>query len=462
MDDPSTTGPALTIDGLAELTATPVETLRAWQDLGLLSSRGAALSPEDVERVRLLQFVERRGVSPEAVAHAMEAQGDLLGDFVDSMLGGRRPGPALPVADAADATGLDPAVLQRLWVAAGLGDQDHADHDDLDAMRWLRTTLEAGLPEDALVQIVRVFADALGRVADAESRLFHHYVHERLRAEGLTGQELTAATRSVSQPLKGLIEPSLLYFHRIAFRRALREDLLVHLAEGATPPTEVPGEIEATILFVDLSGFTPLTEAMGDAAAARLMERFSNLVRGAALRWHGRVVKQIGDEFMLAFTDPASAVRCGLDIEAASIAEPQFPAVRMGAHAGLVLYREGDYVGATVNTAARVVAEAGRHQFLITTAVRTAVTDIPGVEVVACGTRQLKGLTATPELHDVHHIGPGRARATDPVCLMELDPASAAARLTWRGTYLRFCSDDCLRRFVAAPEHYTLTPPQVG
>ena len=455
MDDPSTTAGRLTVDELARMTATPVDMLRAWQRLGLLSSRSDALSALDVERVRLLRFVEGRGVDAETVARVSEAQGDLLGEFVDSLLGEHRPGPLVPLADAAEVAGLDPALLERLWVAAGLREQHHADPDDVEAMRWLGATVAAGLPADALVQIVRVFADALGRVADAEARLFHHYVHERLRADGLEGRELLAATRAVSQPLMGLIEPAVLYFHRVAFRRALGEDLLVHLAEGTTPPADVPGEIEATILFVDLSGFTPLTEAMGDDAAARLMERFSQLVRDAGLRCHGHVVKQIGDEFMLAFDDPASAVRCGLDIEAAAVAEPRFPAVRMGAHAGPLLYREGDYVGATVNTAARVVAAAGRHQFLVTAAIRAALTDVPGIEVIPHGARELKGIAGGLDLYEArraHHRGPHRV--TDPVCLMELDPAAAAARLTWRSTDLLFCSDDCLRLFAADPERY--------
>jgi class 3 adenylate cyclase len=345
-------------------------------------------------------------------------------------------------------------VLRRLWSAAGLGDQDEAYDDDVAALRALRAALDAGLPEDALLQIVRVFADALGRVADAETRLFHHYVHERLRADGLAGKELMAATEAVSEPLMGLIEPSVLYFHRKAFQRAQREDLLLHLAEDVTPPSEIPGEIDATILFVDLSGFTPMTEAMGDDAAAQLMERFGDLVRIAARRCLGTVVKQIGDEFMLAFPDPGWAVRCGYEIEAATSAEPHFPAVRMGAHRGAVLYREGDYIGATVNVAARVVAAAGRHQLVVTDAVRAAAIGIPDTEVTSLGERELKGIGGQLELFELRRVGDRPQRSVDPVCQMEIAHDAVAARLSWHGTDLRFCSDDCLRAFVASPDEY--------
>jgi adenylate cyclase len=220
----------------------------------------------------------------------------------------------------------------------------------------------------------------------------------------------------------------------------------------------VPGKIETTILFVDLSGFTPLTEAMGDAAAAGLMERFSELVRDAARRSHGTVVKQIGDEFMLAFPDPSLAVSCGLEIETTTSAEPQFPAVRIGAHTGAALYREGDYVGATVNVAARVAAEAERHQFLVTATVRPAAEGTRGIDVLSVGARELKGLAGRLELFEVSRRVARAERTIDPVCLMELDPSAAAARLAWQGSDLRFCSDDCLRLFVATPDRYRLPP----
>jgi len=53
------------------------------------------------------------------------------------------------------------------------------DDDDVRALATLKLAEEAGFPEDALVQLARVYADALARVAEAEVRLFHFHVHER-------------------------------------------------------------------------------------------------------------------------------------------------------------------------------------------------------------------------------------------------------------------------------------------
>jgi class 3 adenylate cyclase/YHS domain-containing protein len=194
---------------------------------------------------------------------------------------------------------------------------------------------------------------------------------------------------------------------------------------------------------------------MGDLKAAEVLERFSSLVRESAGRWDGRVVKQIGDAFMLVFPDGRSAVACALEIEGRTAREPQFPAARSGVHWGRVLYREGDYVGTVVNVAARVAAEAERHQVLVTSAVRGEAKGLEGVEFKRAGKRRLKGLASELVLFEARAAGTtAREQHIDPVCGMEMSAEEVAARLTLEGVEHCFCSDECLRRYVAAPEKY--------
>ena len=110
------------------------------------------------------------------------------------------------------------------------------------------------------------------------------------------------------------------------------------------------------IALCDLAGFSSLTDAMGDQAAATVLERFAHIVRQSVGGWDGRIVKQI-DSFMVVFLEARLAGACALEIERLVAREPQFAAVRSGVHYGPVLYREGDYVGTSVNVAARFVAE---------------------------------------------------------------------------------------------------------
>ncbi len=379
----------VSLQELALRTGEATDTLREWYALGLLPGPDLdELAVECVERVKLIQFARDRGFSPEAVAKASSEQGDLLGQYV-GLIAASGPRTTYSLDDVAATAGIDRTVVARIASVVGL-EEESLYEEDVQALRSIRTALAAGFPEEAIVQLARVLTDALNRVAEAESRLFHFFVHERLRQEGVLGDELVAAQQAVNDQLLNLVEPTVLYFHRKGWERALREDLMLHLAEDLAGVGE-PGQLRVVVAFVDVASFTPLSEAMGDTAAAQVLERFGNLVRRAASRHGGSVVKQIGDAFMVVFPDAASAVAWALDVDARALSEPKFPALRFGAHAGAVLYRDGDYVGVNVNIAARVASEAGRHELLITDPVAEETRDLDDLDVRPLGGRQLKG-----------------------------------------------------------------------
>jgi adenylate cyclase len=449
-------GDELRLEELAQRTGEPEKRLREWHSLGLIGKTSDGFNEEDAVRVWLVQLCLRRGITLDAIAQA-EREEDLLGRYLE-LLYPRGIGRRHSTAQVGEELGVSEEFLRRLGAASGFADPGQMMRDqDVEALRFIKTLLDVGFPADAIVEGARVYADSLGRVAEMESRLFHFYVHERLRAQGLRGRELVEATRAASDRAQPMIEPALLYYHQLGWERAIAEDLVLHMAEetGLVPPGEVPGEMTRAVAFIDLASFTPMTAAMGDAAAARILERFSELVRESVSAWEGRVVKQIGDAFMLVFPDARAAVACALEIESRAAKEPQFPAVRAGIHCGTVLYREGDYVGSNVNIASRLAAEAQRHQVLVTAEVRNDAHDLPGIEFARLGKRQLKGLSGKLDLFEVKIPGalPGQ-RAVDPVCGMELGPNEVAARLSLEGTDRAFCSEECLRKFVTSPEKY--------
>jgi adenylate cyclase len=446
----------LSLEELAGRTGESAERLREWQAVGLLA-RDGRFDATDAERVRLIRFLLGRGFDLDAIARTDTQQHG----FFDRILTLSFPSGRVPtysLEELADKAGVDIDLVRRLWTASGLTESGHAaGDDDVDSLRLLVTALDAGLPEPALMQMVRVYADSLRRVAEAEVRLFHFYVHERLQAEGVSGQELTETTEAASDQLGAIVEPAILHFHRKGWINAVRDDVALHVAQeaGLAEVSDVPGTLRVSVVFADLSRFTPLTEVMGDAAAAEVMERFATIVRTAVGPWHGRVVKQIGDAFMLVFFEPGAAISCALEIEGRAGDEPHFPAVRMGAHWGEVLYREGDYVGSTVNMASRVADAAEPHELLVTAPVRQTAGELPGVEFVPRGKRALKGLTDEPELYAARRrVTAAREKLVDPVCGMELHPEEVAARLDVGGEVRSFCSSECLQLFVATPERY--------
>lgn len=445
----------LTLEELSERTGEPVERLRRWRELGLIGAPGAeTYEPEDVARVELTQLGLRRGVPLEAISQSF-AEGLLSWHCAELTRRGR----VYTLAEASEVLGIDQELLRRNLQAANLTGwpAPTATEEELEALRSLKVALDAGFPEETLLQLVRVLAEGLGRVAEAETRMFRLYLIRRFQEQGLTGQDLLRAIEAVNAQTVPLIEPAILFFHKKARETAARDDAALVMAEvaGLLEQKGLPGEMTAAVAFVDLSSFTPLTEAMGDEKAAAVLERFSTLVRESATRWDGRVVKQIGDAFMLVFLDGRSAVACALEIEERTGREPQFPSARAGVHWGKVLYREADYVGTNVNIAARVAAEAERHQVLVTSAVRDEAKGLDGVEFAHVGKRRLKGLSGELALFEARAADtPARGKHVDPVCGMEMAPEEVAARLTLEGVDHRFCSDECLRKYVSAPETY--------
>jgi adenylate cyclase len=446
----------LTLQQLSRYTGEPEERLRDWSARGILRGEiDGSFDPDEVERVRLVQLLLRRGIPLDAIAERRRA-GYL--DWLDSFWFREGFGTMYSMAEAAEMVGMDLATLERFRETMGSSTAEAVvSEEELALLRGWKVVSDAGVPDDAIAEIVRVYMDSLERVAEAEQRLYRFYVYRRLEAQGLSPQELIDRAQELTERLNPIVEPVLLYFHRHGLMKAVREDIVMELAEqqGLVPRAETIAEIPRAVVFTDLSSFTPLAEAMGDVAAARVLETFSTIVRNSTAVWAGRVVKQIGDAFMLVFPDARSAVACALEIESRAAKEPQFPAVRAGIHWGTVLYREGDYVGSNVNIASRLATEAERHQILVTADVRKEAHDLPEIEFARLGKRKLKGLSGTLDLFEVKVAGAlAGDRAIDPVCGMELGPTEIAARLSLEGAERAFCSEACLRKFVSSPEAY--------
>jgi class 3 adenylate cyclase len=117
--------------------------------------------------------------------------------------------------------------------------------------------------------------------------------------------------------------------------------------------------------------------------------------------------------------------------------------MRIGLNHGTVLYRGGDYVGSAVNVASRVTGAAMAGQVLMTESVASSD---HGVDLEQVGVRLLRGVDAPLPLWRVVAQEPAR----DPVC-GSVVVGTPAARLTRDGADVVFCSDECLRAFVATP-----------
>jgi ABC-type branched-subunit amino acid transport system substrate-binding protein len=163
-------------------------------------------------------------------------------------------------------------------------------------------------------------------------------------------------------------------------------------------------------LFADLRGYTDFVEQRGAAAAADLLTRYRELAREAIGQFGGAEIKTEGDSFFVVFDSVSSAVRCGLAITTAARAAADEPIrVGIGIHAGETVEADGGYVGSPVNIAARICAQAGPGEVLVSETVRALTTTVLPVRFKSRGRRQLKGVTDPIELFAVEELTDGAA-----------------------------------------------------
>jgi adenylate cyclase len=398
----------LSAEELATRSGTTLDEVERFCRLKILSAPQPPFHIGDVTRVRLLQALEQSGIMPDDVGRAIES-GEFSFAFVDALF------PATGSAAFADSDfeevcrqfGFSMEFVQDVYAGLGLPQPSPTDRirqDDLAMAPILQAFM--GLPlagsEGAITYATRFWGENLHRLTQAETRFFEANVMRPLLRSGLSEQQMLEIALPQGALAQQLDERVLVWLHHRHLEQNLIEQVLEHV-EAAMERTGAirrrPRNLPA-IGFVDLSGFTALTEAEGDEAAAELTYHFSNLVRSTTGRHGGRPVKFLGDGVMCHFPDPGASIMAALEmVEEAPAAG--LPPAHIGLHAGPVVARDSDYFGRTVNVASRVAAYAGPNQVLITDDMRTVAAP-DGIRVEPIGAVSLKGITLPVLLHQVH------------------------------------------------------------
>jgi adenylate cyclase len=258
-------------------------------------------------------------------------------------------------------------------------------------LRYMTSVLDAGFPLVAFLQLVRVYGQALARIADAEVKLFHLFVHEPLMRDGVPGLEIAEAMEGLAAELLPLASPIMDRVHHRSLQHFVSQDVVGHLElEGAGDDL---GRLRVGIAFADLAGYTKLTEEAGEEEAVDVVERFVESVE-VTLPDDARVIKTIGDEVMVVGADPSALVDWAVGFQALNAGRRPLP--RIGIHSGDALYRDGDYYGRAVNLASRVGARAAGGEVLVTREVVEAAGSHLAFEPI--GNVKLKGFKEATDL----------------------------------------------------------------
>ncbi|HET6656387.1 MAG TPA: adenylate/guanylate cyclase domain-containing protein [Gaiellaceae bacterium] len=383
----------MTAAELAERSACSIERIEQLIDLGILVPRDedGPFSPEDVHRVRLMRAFEDAGIGLDLIS-----KGIAKGKLSYENLGLYLPEPEALTETAEElAAEFDrsPELVARLLREFGLVPPDSGGRLRADEVLILRELLDVWAPadDDVLARLARAYGQNIRKVVASDLELAGATIFTRLR-ETLSDEEMPKAAGTTGMRLMGLGERLMIWLRGrhlehevIAVTVQTTEDYLRGLGVTLGPAPRPPA-----IAFLDLTGYTALTEERGDEAGADLADRLSLLVHEAAEPHGGNPVKWLGDGVMFYFDDPSAAVLTGLDLVEQTPAAVDVRA-RVGINAGNVVFREGDYFGRTVNVASRIADYARPGEVLVSGEVKDR---FGGAEVrfAEIGPVALKGL----------------------------------------------------------------------
>ena len=243
------------------------------------------------------------------------------------------------------------AVRNHRTLGLPLPDVDEPVYDDdtVENLKVLRAMMEAGLAEDDVHALGRILGQTSRRMAEAIIEI----VTRALARPGDTEADvaLRLADFAVAMlPVTDRITGAVLRLHLLDVVQS--ETVL-----GLESTGGVTGTREISVAFADLAGFTALSDELSIEELGRVAGRFEDLVTDVA-EPPVRLVKVLGDGAMLVAPEPEPLVRGMLELVNAAAGDGSLPPVRAGVAHGPALHSAGDWLGRTVNVAARLCAVA--------------------------------------------------------------------------------------------------------
>ena len=384
---------------LAELAPCSLEQIRKLTDLGILVPReeDKPFWSSDVHLVRLMAAFDRAGISLDDVARGVAS--GAISFRLDLFLPEPVAVSGTYEALAAD-LGRSPELLRRLSSELGLppGADDRLRSDDADMLSRIVAALDL-VDDDELSRFARLYGGSMQRLIGSALQFFDRAMRGRIDSLDVSNEEKDRLIDEKGARVIDLVNRLVPWLQRRLREHAVLEysvaTIEAYMDERGIAPRR-PRQPPA-IAFLDLTGYTALTEDRGDEAAAELAAALASIVQEGAQAHGGQPVKWLGDGVMFHFADPGGAVLGGLDLVERTGRAISVPA-RVGINAGSVIVQEGDYFGRTVNIAARITDYAGPHEVLVSEEAKRRA-GLAGVAFELVGDIRLKGVSGPVTLH---------------------------------------------------------------
>ena len=387
----------ISLSEAARISGVSTATLQRWARARLVPVKRGRWTRAAAAQARVVARMRQRGHSLNDLRRAAR-EGRLAFGYVEDLI--PRSERRHSYEEAAELTGLEPELIERIMSLLGTPTalEGTLTEQDVEAMKGIAAVLDAGFPLVAVLQLVRVYAQSVRKIAEAEERLFHHYVHEPLIRDGVDALQMAADMEGLARDVFPLSAPLMDYIHNRYLRHYTEQDVVGHMETELVGARQL-GRVQMAFCFVDLTGFTRYTEEEGDEEALDLVERFVDAVE-ATLPNEALIVKTIGDEVMIVSPDPVTLTEWAVGFLTLF---PERPQPRVGLHYGRAVYRDGDYFGGEVNLTHRVVARALGGEVMVTLPVADAIgsSGSAHLEFDPIGKVGLKGFPEPVELFTV-------------------------------------------------------------
>jgi adenylate cyclase len=389
----------------AERAGIGVDELTSVVDLGIVRpGAGDRFTSGDVRRATLAQSLQSAGIPLEGMAAALQ-RGMVSLDFLDAPVYERFSALGdVTFQQFGDRAGVPVDLLLLVREASGSAPASPGDRmreEELVIADFIEAQVKAGFRPIAIERLIRVQGDSLRRMAETEAGWWRSEVTEPALAAGVRPGEMSATELSTRMSI--LAEALVLAMYHAHQTHAWTGNIIAGLeVQLAAAGLHARLDRPPAMCFLDITGYTRLTQDRGDEAAAALAATLSRLVQRSSLQHGGRPVKWLGDGVMFHFPDPGPGVVAALDM-VDGVAGAGLPPAHVGLHAGPIIFQEGDYYGQTVNVASRIAEYARPGEVLVS----RAVVDASGaagstVAFREIGPVELKGVAGAMDLYAAH------------------------------------------------------------
>jgi adenylate cyclase len=372
-------------------------------DLGILvCEQPDRFSDGDVRRVLMASSLERAGIPLDSVGAAIQ-RGALSLDFFDAEAYARFSALARETfQQVSDRTGMPLELLTVIREAMGMAPPSPGDRlreDEMAIVPFIELQVAEGFRPAAIERLLRVQGDSTRRIAEAEGDWWNSEVIEPALAAGKGTEEIGSG--DLADRTSPLAEQTVLAMYHAQQARVWTANIIGGFEE-LMEKAGIHSRLERlpAICFLDITGYTRLTQERGDDAAADLATTVARLVQRSSVQHGGKPIKWLGDGVMFYFGDPGPGVLAALEM-VDSLAAAGLPPAHVGLHAGPVLYQEGDYFGQTVNLTARIADYARPGEVLVSQAVADAAQE-KTVAFADVGAVELKGVSGAVHLLRAH------------------------------------------------------------